>query len=142
MVADVDFVLEVTGSDASAQNALAESQNKYLANMMRCILHAADLGPEYWSFGLRHAVYIKNRLPHVYIKKTPYEAMTNSKPDITDLRTFGCRVHAKNPGKRPAKIDHHTSNGIFVGFTVTTKNVYFIDDRTLNVKIGTHATLD
>ena len=64
IVVDVNFVLEVTESNASAQNAIAESQNKYLINMMRCILHVADLGPEYWPFGLRHVVYIKNR-PHM-----------------------------------------------------------------------------
>ena len=68
--------------------------------------------------------------------------MTNSKPVVTDLRTFGCRVYARNPGKRPAKIDYHTSNGIFVGFAATTKNIYYIDDKTLNVKISTHATFD
>ena len=28
-------------------------------NMMEYLLHAADLGPEYWYFALTHAVYIK-----------------------------------------------------------------------------------
>ena len=134
MVANENFSLEVTGADASAQNAIAESPNKHLANMMRCLLHAADLGPEYWSFALRHAVYIKNRIPHAFIKKTPYEALTGIKPNITNLRTFGCRVFVRKPGDKPAKLDHHTSNGIFVGYTATTKNVYYIDDASLNVK--------
>ena len=52
MVHEEGFALELTGADASAQNAIAESPNKYLGNMMRCLLHAADLGPEYWSFAL------------------------------------------------------------------------------------------
>lgn len=41
------FTLEMTGSDVSAQNAVVETPNKYLANMMLCILHAANLEPEY-----------------------------------------------------------------------------------------------
>ena len=92
MVANEKFTLEVTGADVSAQNAITESPNKHLANMMRCLLHAADVGHEYWSFALRHAVYVKNRIPHKFINQTPYEALTGTKPDITNLRTFGCRV--------------------------------------------------
>ena len=76
MVSDEGSTLELTGADASAQNVVAESPNKYLGNMMRCLLHAADLGPEYWSFALTHAAYIKNRLPHSLIKKIQFEAIT------------------------------------------------------------------
>ena len=117
MLKEEGFLLEMTGADASAQNAIAESPNKYLGNMMRCVLHAADLGPEYWSFALIHAAFIKNRVPHSYIKKTPFEALTGTKPNLSNLRTFGCRIFAKKPGKRPVKLDYHTSNGIFLGYT-------------------------
>ena len=137
-----DFLLELTGAAASAQNAHAESPNRYLANMMRCLLHAADLGSEYWSFALIHAAYVKNRIPHTYIRMTPYEALTGAKPDITNLRTFGCRVFVRKPNLKKAKLDYNTSNGIFVGYTATTKNIYYIDDATSIVKIGTHALFD
>ena len=110
--------------------------------MMRCLLHAADLGPEYWSFALTHAAYIKNRLPYSLIKRTPFKAITGEQPDLSNLRTFGCRIFAKKPGKRPAKLDHHTSNGIVLGYTLTTKNVYYIDDTTNQVKMGVHAIFD
>ena len=52
MIQEEDFVFELTRADASVQNAIAESPNKYLGNIMRCLLHAADFGPEYWSFVL------------------------------------------------------------------------------------------
>ena len=39
-------------------------------------------------------------------------------------------------------MDHHTSNGTFVGYTDTTKNVYYIDDETNTVKNDTHALFD
>ena len=50
------FTLKLTGSDASAQNGVAESPNKYLGNMMRCLLRSAGLGPEYWFYTLIYAV--------------------------------------------------------------------------------------
>ena len=105
MVVKEGFTLELTGADASAQNEIAESPNKYLANMMRCLLHAANIGPEYWSFALTHAVFIKNRIPHQSINMTPFEAITGQQPDLSNLRTFGCRIFVKKPGKRPAKLD-------------------------------------
>ena len=74
MVTEEGYTMELTVLDASAQNAIAESPNKYLGNMMRCLLHAADLGPEYWSFTLTDAAYIENRLPYSMIKRTPFEA--------------------------------------------------------------------
>ena len=80
MVHKEKFTLGMTGSDASAQNGVAESPNKHLANRMRCLLHAADLGPEYWSYALIHALYVKNRLPHSSIKQTPFQAFTGTKP--------------------------------------------------------------
>jgi hypothetical protein len=53
-------------------------------------------------------------MPHSSINKTPFEAMTGSKPDLTNLRIFGCRACAKRPGKRPFKLDNHSFNGIFL----------------------------
>jgi hypothetical protein len=64
MIAEAGFSLELTGSDASAQNLLAENPNRTFGQMMRCILYSEDLGPEYWSWALQHAMYIKNRIPH------------------------------------------------------------------------------
>ena len=72
MVDKEKFTLEMTGSDASAQNGMAERPDKHLGNMIRCLLHTADLGPEYWSYALLHAVYMKNILSHSHIKKTSF----------------------------------------------------------------------
>ena len=134
--------MELIGADALAQNAVAERPNKYLGNMIQCLLHAANLGPEYWSFVLIYAIYIKNKMPHRLISTTPYEAITGKQPDLGNLRIFGCRIYAKKPGKRPAKLDYNTSNGIFQGYTATTKNVYHLNDATQQVKIGVNAILD
>jgi hypothetical protein len=57
-VAQCGFSLELTGSDASAQNSLVENPNQTLGQMMHCMLHSAKLGPEYWSFALTYAAYI------------------------------------------------------------------------------------
>ena len=89
-----------------------------------------------------HAAYIKNKFQHIAINNTPYEAITAKQHDLSNLRTFGCCIFAKKPVKQPGKLDHHTSNGIFLGYTATTKNVYFINDKTRSAKMGVHCIFD
>ncbi|MFN9982706.1 MAG: hypothetical protein ACK53Y_22445, partial [bacterium] len=70
------YILEPTASGAPFQNGMAEHPNQTLAVMVRCLLHSTNLGPEYWSFALVHAVYLKNRLPHASTNTNPYYVYT------------------------------------------------------------------
>ena len=142
MIQKEHFFLEMTGADALAQNAIAESPNKYLANMMRCLLHASNLGLEYWSFTLIHDFYIKNRLPYCFTKTTPFEALTGYQLNLTNIIVFGSRLYVRKPGKCEAKLNHHTYNGIFIGYNATTKDIYYINKKSNNIKMGTHALFD
>jgi hypothetical protein len=142
MAKEMGFILEPTASDASFQNGIAERPNRTLGNMMRALLHGANLGPQYWSWALLHAVYLKNRLPHQSTLTTPYQAYTGHKPNLKRLRIFGSPVVARLPGRRPAKLDTHAVMGIFLGFTSTEKNIYYQDVTTQKIKIATHVVFD
>jgi hypothetical protein len=76
MITESGFTLEPTGADSSAQNGLAENPNRTFGQMMQCILHSAEMGPEFWSYVLMFALYIKSRLQHSSIKTAPHEAFT------------------------------------------------------------------
>jgi len=69
---------------------------------MRTMLTGSNLGSEYWSYALRHAVYIKNRLPHQALPKyiSPFERYTSRRPDISHIRVFGSHVTVKGPQVR------------------------------------------
>ena len=143
MIVNEGFILERTGAANSKQNGMAERPHRTFGNMMRCVLLNAGLGPEYWSYALLHCVYVKNRLPHVSIKTTPFQAMTGIKPDLNGLRIFGSRVVIRNTETKTGKLDmNHIRHGIFVGFTGTTKNVYYIDDKSRKLKIGSWIKFD
>ena len=47
MIVEEGFVMEPTGTDNSKQNSRAERPHRNLSQMMRCMLHASGLGPEY-----------------------------------------------------------------------------------------------
>ncbi len=141
-VCDAGFLIEPTASDASFQNGIAERPNRTFGNMMRSLLHAAGLGPEYWSWALIHAAYLKNRLPHSAIPITPYEAYTGVRPNLKHVQVFGSPIIARQPGKRPAKLDSNSSVGIFLGYTATANNIYYMDHNPKKIKIGTHVVFD
>ena len=139
---DVHFSLELTGTDNSRQNGKAERPHRTLTNTICCLLHATDLGPEYWSYALTHAVYLCNRIYHSSIRMTPYQTFTETKPDLTELRIFGSQITAKVPGQRRSKLQDISAEGRYLGAAATKENVYFLDNHTGKVKLGTHTWFD
>jgi dUTP pyrophosphatase len=137
-----NYLLEPTAPDAPSQNGLAERPNQSLGAIVRCLLHAAGLGSEYWSFALLHATYLKNHLPHQSIECTPYQKYTGRNPTPKHLRIFGCPAVVRNLGKLPHKLDMHASTGTFLGYTITDKNIIYIDKQTHHIKTATHCTFD
>ena len=139
---DIQYVLKTTGAHSSAQNGLAEKPNQDLARMMRSMLHGAGLKSEYWSYALRHAVYLKNRLPHSALKwKTPYEYVNKRKPDLSNVRIFGSHVHFMH-NKRQKKLDRMDRTGRFMTYKGTNKIAYIIDDVTNRERVATHMLFD
>jgi dUTP pyrophosphatase len=108
--------------------------------MMRSLLNGANLSPQYWSWAILHALYLKNRIPHRALNTTPYEAYIGRKPN--HLRVFGSPVTVRNPGRQPAKLDTHASLGTFLGYTATHNNIYYLDSHTKHIKISTHVVFD
>jgi len=136
------YLMEPTAPGAPFQNGLAERPNQTLGNIMRCMLHGANLGPQFWPFALTHAVRIYNMLPHSVTKQTPLYSLTGIHPTTEWLRIFGCRYYARKKGDRPHKLDYNTSTGIFLGFTGTAKNVYYYDLDSKRIKTSTHGIFD
>jgi hypothetical protein len=140
--ADLKYSLTSTGAHSSAQNGLAEKPNQDLARMMRSMLYGAGLGSQYWSYALRHAVYLNNRLPHTSLAYvTPFEKLNGSKPNLSKLRVFGARAHYMNRN-RPKKLDKMDSVGTFMTFKSTDKIAYVIDNVTGCECIVTHISYD
>ena len=143
-IKEAGFLCEPTGAGDPSQNGRAEAPNKTLARMIRSMLYSAALGSEYWSYALLHAVYIKNRLPHARhkFKKTPYEVWTGTKPNLSLLRVWGCRVMVKQPNPRTAKLDTIAREGLFMRYTATDKNIVYLDIESRQELIGSHVKFD
>ena len=138
------YKMQPTGSDNSSQNGIAERPNRTFGNMMRAVLTSAGLGSEFWSFALKYCVYIKNRLPHQYFdyERTPFEAYTGRRPNMSNLRIFGAPVVTKRTGRRSSKLSDHTFSGYFLEFVGTQRNLRYFDPMTKRIKVATHAVFD
>ena len=73
------------------QNGVAKSMNRTLVESVRSLLADTNISHMFWAEAVSTAVYLWNRSPTKAVYgKTPYEALTGEKPDVAQLRTFGC----------------------------------------------------
>ena len=136
------YIMEVTGTDASFQNGLAERPHRTLKERVRCLLYTAGLGTDFWSYALVHATWLYNRTFHGAIKMTPFEKWTRQKPTLDGLITFGSPVVTKKSGKRTSTLDPNTYQGIFLGYRSTCDNIIFYDIIGQRIATARHYNVD
>lgn len=79
-------------------NGTAERYNRSVMDTARCLLTDAKVDKKYWPEIVKTAVYLKIRtLANTIEKKTPYEIMMGSKPDISNLKLYGNGVSVRVP---------------------------------------------
>lgn len=105
------------------QNGVAERKNKYLVEMVRCMLSQAGLPEKYWGEAVITATYIQNRCPtRANIEsKTPYELWNGYAPNVSHMRTFGCAAYYYIPKQKRTKLENSSTKGIFVGYSQQSK---------------------
>ena len=100
-----------------AQNGLAERMNRTIVESARSMIHHANVPKEFWAEAVNTAVYLKNRSPSVALKdKTPYECMFHVKPNVSNLKTFGCIAYVHIRPEERKKFDVKSTKAIFVGY--------------------------
>ena len=73
------------------QNGVAERMNRTIVETARSMLHHAKLPTSFWAEAVATAVFFRNRSPTIAVsKKTPFECWYNAKPDVSNLKVFGC----------------------------------------------------
>jgi hypothetical protein len=127
MLDEFGYVVEPTGADSPSQNGGVEIYNNTLVVKVRTLVYSSGISTKLWSTALLHAVYLHKQLVHSTINKTPYKASYGSKLDVTHLKMFGSQVCVKRKGSQNCKLDRHNFTGIFLGYTTTNQNIFFLD---------------
>jgi hypothetical protein len=88
----------------------------------RSMILAEGLELEFWGEAVNMAVYIKNQCPtKVLNSKTPQEAWSGRKPDVSHLRVFGCKAFAHVPDEKRTKLKSKSMPCVFLGYYESTK---------------------
>jgi hypothetical protein len=133
-----------TGADSSHQNGPVERSHQTIGDALRSLLTGANLDPKFWPCAFYHFLRIKNALPGRDDTPSYFERLhAGLQANLTNVRTFGCGVWVRPPGKRASRLKNHAKCGIFLGFAPnTTKNILWYDPETQRVKIAFHARFD
>jgi hypothetical protein len=90
--------------------------------VVKVMIHDQDLPMHMWAEVAKNTVYVENKSPHnVLENKTPEEMFSGEKMEFIHLRTFGCPVFVHVPKEKRTKLDSSKKNGIFVGYSDTSK---------------------
>ena len=83
--------------------------------MARCML--GNLPNFLWGKAVSTAIYILNRCPTKAVQgKTPFEAWSGRKPNISHIRVFGCEAFSFVVSEKRKKLDQKVEKCIFVGY--------------------------
>ena len=126
--AEKGIVHQFTNPYCPEQNGISERLNRTIMESARSMIHHAKLPLHFWAEAVNTAVYLHNRSPTATLKdKTPFECWFDKKPDISNLRVFGCVCYMHVPNGERQKLDPKSRKGIFVGYPEGTKGYKLYD---------------
>jgi transposase InsO family protein len=103
------------------QNGAAERLNRTLMEKVRAMLEDSKLPKSLWAEAVTTANYLRNRSPVSTRLQTPWELFFGSRPDVSNLRSFGARAYTLVPKELRRKLDSHSEPGRFIGYQPHTK---------------------
>jgi hypothetical protein len=113
-------IQSLTVHDTPEQNGVAERLNRTLLEHTWAMLMTAQLPKKLWPETIHHAIWIKNHMSTRTLNgRTPYEALNNVKPDLTDLPEWGARVYMLKTNA--GKLDQKGIEGRWVGYSGASK---------------------
>ena len=130
------ITIEATAPYSPSQNRVAERFNRTLIELICAMLIAKGLPTFLWDKAVSHATYIRNRSPTRTLKgKTPYEAWTGKKPNVSHFREFRSDIWVLDESKNRSKLAPK-SKMIFMGFLEGSKAVRYWDKEGRAVRVS------
>ena len=92
---------------------------------------------KYWAEAVEAASYVRNRTPTSALKgnKTLFQAWSGRKPDVSNLKVFGCIAYAHVPDTQRQKLHQKAVKLRFVSYLVQSKGYRLLDERRSRVCI-------
>jgi len=126
------------------QNGVVERKNSSLEELARTMLNDNSLPKYFGADAVSTTCHILNRvLIRPVLKLTPYENFKGRKPNFSYFKAFGCTCFILNNGKSNlVKFDPKADEGIFLGYSSTSKAYQVYNKRTLTIEESIHVAFD
>jgi hypothetical protein len=106
------------------QNIVAKRKNRFLKEMVCCMIHARSLAPTYWAKAINCVAHIHNRFLHKALKGiTPFESWCGKKPVVQHFKVFGSLTWPHIPSKIRKALEPQIQNCIFVCYPMVSKDI-------------------
>ena len=108
------------------------------------MLSYAKLSKIFWGEALYTANYLQNRSPTKAISNnlTPFELWYGRTSNLSYLKIFGCKAHVFIPKEQRRKLDSHSFEAIFLGYSEETKAYRLINTHTHKLIISRDVIFD
>lgn len=118
------------------QNGVAERRNRYLIEMVRCMLLDAKLEKCYWGEAITTAAFLQNFLITSSANKIPIEVWEGKNLQPLNFEIFGSLSLVHIPKEKRKKLDQKAKYLIFVGYSEESKGLRFLDKNTNKITIS------
>ena len=106
------------------------------------MLHNKDVARNLWGEAINTACHMVNRVYfRLGTKKTSYELWKGRKPNVKYFRIFGSTCFIIKDRKNVGKIDSCSDEGIFLGYSSTSKAYRVYNKRTKKVMVTVNVVL-
>ena len=107
------------------------------------MLESKKLAANLWAEAMHDAVYIKNRVPHSYVKgNTPFESYYGHKPDVSNLQVFGSTTWAQILLDKRRALQPQSIECQFIGYPDESKGFKILDIKTKQIIIERSVMFD
>lgn len=98
----------------------------------------------FWGEALHTANYLQNRSPTKVVpaNTTPYELWYGRKPNLSFLKIFGSKAHVLIPKELRRKLDSHSYEAIFLGYSEEAKAYRLMNSKTNRLIISRDVIFD
>ena len=109
---DIGIVKQRTIKFTPQQNGVAKRMNMTLLEKVRCIMSGLGLGKSFWVEAVVTTAFLVNRSFNTAIdRKTLEDMWSGNKPNLSNLKTFGCAAYAHQMG---GKLDAKSIKCVFM----------------------------
>src|SRR6201994_2821508 len=137
------IVLRMTTRNCPQQNGVAEHANRTIEEHTTSMLEQAGLPDSFRGEAVAAYIHIWNMITSsTNMKKTPYEIWHKKKPNVSNLRIFGCNAFVHVQKDKRSGIHSHIQRCIFIGYPTGYAAWKFYNPVTKKVVISERAEFD